>query len=281
MPRSSSRRATSASSAVPAADHLADRRRDLGIGPAGGDHLLEDPDVAGLDVGVEEVAGELPADPQRLRRVEHRALAFEEPVVLGGEDGQDELALRSEVVVDLAERDAGRLGHGPGREIGVAVGEQAVAGGGQDRARGCRPWPDRGARRAWGPPARSVRPCAEHTTRGSRGDRVDGGQDEQRPPAAGSGDDPGAGSSRRRSGRRGPASPSGCRARRRTSRASATSSSRRRTRRGRGPSQRLAPLGRAAPAVHDEAERAAALVEAAVAQRAELPQAGDERAWPR
>ena len=31
---------------VPAADHLADAGRDLRVGPAGGDHLVEDPDVA-------------------------------------------------------------------------------------------------------------------------------------------------------------------------------------------------------------------------------------------
>ena len=80
--------------AGPAADHLADRGRDLRIGPAGGDHLLEDPDVARLEVGVEEIAGELPADPQRFRRVEHLALAFQQALVLGLEDRQDELALR-------------------------------------------------------------------------------------------------------------------------------------------------------------------------------------------
>ena len=39
----------------------------------------------------------------------------------------------------------------------------------------------------------------------------------------------------------------------------------------------FAPLGDAAPAIDDEAQRAPALVEAAVAERAELPQPGDEQ----
>ena len=263
---------------VPAADHLADRGRDLRVGPAGGDHLLEDPDVAGREVGVEEVAGELPADPERFGRVEHLALALQQALVLGREDRQDELLLRAEVVVDLAERDVGGLGDAARREVGVAVGEQARPRRGEDRARGCRRSPARAARRASG--GRGAVPSTmrrAYDALGSRGDRVDGGEDEHDAERPGEPAAPGqvlldGGEGAEREHRA-----SGCRGRRRTSRASATSSSRRRTRRGRCPSRTPRAARTAAPAVHDEAERAAALVEAAVPQRAELPQAGGEQ----
>ena len=145
---------------------LADRGRDLGVGPAGGDHLLEDPDVARFEVRVEEVAGALPLDPERLRPGEHRALALEQPLVLGVEDGQDELLLAAEVVVDLAERDLGGLGDRAGREVGVAVGEQASPG----RPRGSRARVSAVARsrrsaRVAGAARQCRPPSAEHTTR--------------------------------------------------------------------------------------------------------------------
>ena len=186
--------------------------------------------------------------------------------------------LAAEVVVDLAERDAGRLGDAPRREVRVAVGEQAGAGGGEDRARGCRPSPGPGAPRG----SAVVSPCrpprVEHTTHASRGDRVDRGQDEQRRPAAGSGAGPTAGSSRSRSGRRARASP--CRLPRPTPNITSISDQQQPTQKAPWATpiaERLEPLGRAAPAVDDEPERAAALIEAAVAERAELPQAGGQQ----
>jgi hypothetical protein len=155
--------------AEPAADHGADGGRHLSVGPAGGDHLLEDPDVAGLDVLIEEVACPLPADPQRLRGIEHLALAVQQPRILGIEDGEDELSLRTEVVVDLAERNAGGLGDRSRGQVGVALCQQAAACGGQDRRAGIggRRVPALGSRRALGR-ARvhlpSIRPAAHDAT---------------------------------------------------------------------------------------------------------------------
>ena len=118
---------------VPAADELAHGRGDLRVRPAGRDHLLEHADVARLEVLLEEVARLLPLAPQRLGPGVHRALALEEAGVLALEDGEDELLLAAEVVVDLAERDLGGLGDGRGsrgsrsrRRAGV------VPGGGED-----------------------------------------------------------------------------------------------------------------------------------------------------
>ena len=108
-------------------------RGDLRIGPAGGDHLLEDPDIARLDIDIEEVAGALPADPERQWLIEHLALPLEEPDVLRLEDGQDELSLRPEVVVDLAKRDVRELGDATRRQPGIAVLEKGATGGGDDR----------------------------------------------------------------------------------------------------------------------------------------------------
>src|SRR5262245_18311518 len=44
--------------------------------------------------------------------------------------------------------------------------------------------------------------------------------------------------------------------------------------------ERLAPEGLGPPAIHDEPERTPALVEASVADRAELPEPGDEERRP-
>src|SRR5689334_16916515 len=107
--------------AIPPGHHPSDRLGHLGVGPAGRDHLLQDPDIARLDVDVEEVAGPLPADPQRLRCVEHVSLPLEEPDVLRIEDREDQLAFRPEVVMDLAERDVRELGDASRREPGIAV----------------------------------------------------------------------------------------------------------------------------------------------------------------
>ena len=54
------------------------------------------------------------------------ALTLEQALVLDLEDREDELALRAEVVVDLAERDLGGVRDAAGREVRVAVGEEAV-----------------------------------------------------------------------------------------------------------------------------------------------------------
>ena len=118
----------------PAADHLADARRDLGVGPAGGDHLVEDPDVAGPQVRVQEVARPVPADPQRIGRVVHLGLALQQPRVLGGEHGEHELALRAEVVVDLAEGYPREVGDPPRRQCGIPVGQDRRSGRVQDPA---------------------------------------------------------------------------------------------------------------------------------------------------
>jgi hypothetical protein len=92
-----------------------------------GDHLLEHAHVARVEVVLEEVARLLVALPERpLARV-HPGLPFEAPAVLLLEDGEEEALLRPEVVVELAQRHAGGLGHLAGGETAVAVGEQAGA----------------------------------------------------------------------------------------------------------------------------------------------------------
>ena len=52
---------------VPAPHHLPGGGADLGRRPPGGDHLLQDPDVARLEVVLQEVARPLVAPPQRAR----------------------------------------------------------------------------------------------------------------------------------------------------------------------------------------------------------------------
>ena len=224
----------------------------------------------------------LPVAPERLGAGEHPPLALEQPVVLRLEDREDELLLAAEVVVDLAERDARRLGDGPRREVGVALGEEARPGGGEDRGAGL------GGRLVATLGARDrVRPVsdprpAEHTT----------------PPVTRRPRRPRRGSGRRPSGRL-RRRPHG-----RFFSMAVSAAERRASREARQPDaehhehqrpaaadaeravgdahrERLAPLGRAAPAVDDEAERAPALVEAAVAERAELPQARRSRASSR
>jgi hypothetical protein len=48
---------------IPATKVTTDRCCNLGIGPAGRDHLLKYPDVAGIEILIEMVAGALPASP--------------------------------------------------------------------------------------------------------------------------------------------------------------------------------------------------------------------------
>ena len=47
----------------PAADLFADAGGQRRVGPSRSDHLLEDPDVAGLEIGFQEVARLLPLGP--------------------------------------------------------------------------------------------------------------------------------------------------------------------------------------------------------------------------
>ena len=113
---------------VPLALDGSNGRGDIRVRPTGGGHLLQDPDVTGLDVLIEEVAGAFPLPPERLWPAEHRALSLDEPDVLGLEDREDELLLAAEVIVDLAERNAGRVRDATRREVRVAVGQQAGTG---------------------------------------------------------------------------------------------------------------------------------------------------------
>src|SRR5918999_2092662 len=121
---------------VPAGEQLPDRVADLGVGPSRGQHLLEHAHIARLQVVLEEVAGLLVALPQRLVLGVHAALALQEPLVLLAEQGDDERALGAEVVVQLAQRHPGLLGHLPGRQAGVAVGQQPAPGGLDDARAG-------------------------------------------------------------------------------------------------------------------------------------------------
>src|SRR5215217_2690107 len=120
----------------PAAEQLADGRADLGIGPPGGHQLLEHPDVAGLQVVLEEVAGLLVPLPQGPVLGVHVGLAGQALLVLHREQGQDESALGAEVVVQLAQRHPGLLGHLSGRQAGVAVGQHPDPGGVEDASAG-------------------------------------------------------------------------------------------------------------------------------------------------
>ena len=262
--------------AEPAAELLAHGRGERGIRPAGGDHLLEDPDVAGLEVLLEEVAGPLPLAPERLRcRRTSRAGAAAGASFSAARTARMSCCFAAEVVVDLAERDAGRLGDAARGQVRVAVGEQARPRRVEDRGAGVgasrprrsarvlrasrsRPWP-------------SIRPPLRHRRRTRRpGSRTT--PSGRREPAA-----PGHVLLDRGQGAEGEhgrqaAEPD---AEHHEHQRPAAADAERAV--GDAHGQRLTPLGRAAPAVHHEPERAAALVEAAVAERAELPQPGDEQ----
>src|SRR5215207_227776 len=121
---------------VPVGEQFADRVADLGVGPAGGQHLLEHAHVARLQVVLQKVAGLLVALPERLVLGVHAGLALQQAVVLLGEQGDDERALGAEVVVELAQRHPRLLGHLAGGEAGVAVGQQAAPGGLDDARAG-------------------------------------------------------------------------------------------------------------------------------------------------
>jgi hypothetical protein len=108
----------------PAAQQLADRFADLAVGPSRGDRLLQDPHIAGVQVVLEVVAGLLVALPQRQILGIHALLAGQAALILLLEQGQNQALLGAEVVVELAERHPGLLGHLAGRQARVAVGQQ-------------------------------------------------------------------------------------------------------------------------------------------------------------
>ena len=100
----------------------ADDLRDLGIGPARGDQLLQHAHIAGGDVVIEIVAGPVPLLRKLERRVaEQRVLPIEQLGVEILEQRQHHPLLGAEVIVDLAQRHAGRRGHVAGRQSGIAV----------------------------------------------------------------------------------------------------------------------------------------------------------------
>jgi len=98
------------------------------VGEADGPELPEDADVAGAQVLVQVGARRQVLLGERLRPGEERALALEQALVLAVEDGDEELLLSAEVVVDEGEPDAGRLGDRPRRRPGLAVGREDVPG---------------------------------------------------------------------------------------------------------------------------------------------------------
>jgi hypothetical protein len=71
-----------------------------------------------------EVAGLLVALPQRQVLGVHAGLGRQAALVLLLEPGQDQALLGAEVVVELAGRHPGLLGHLAGRQAGVALGQQ-------------------------------------------------------------------------------------------------------------------------------------------------------------
>jgi hypothetical protein len=99
---------------------------DLLVRPPGRGHLVEDAHVAGLEVVLEEVACLLPLLPQRSVRVVHRRLPLQQTLVLRLQQGHDQLALRAEVVVDLAQRDRRSFRDPTRRQGGVADLEQRL-----------------------------------------------------------------------------------------------------------------------------------------------------------
>jgi len=123
--RASAPRKTWPASAAQVAPHLGG---DLRVGPAGGDHLLQDAHVPGRQILLQVVAGLHPALPQRLRLREHRLLAGEQFLVLEGEQSEEETALGAEVIVDLAERHTGLVGDLAGGEPRDPVALEAALG---------------------------------------------------------------------------------------------------------------------------------------------------------
>ena len=89
-----------------------DRPGDLRVGPARGSEFVHHPHVPGGDVLVEVVAGAVPLLGEVERRVaEEVRLASEQLRIEMLEQREHEPLLRAEVIVDLAQRHAGRSGH--------------------------------------------------------------------------------------------------------------------------------------------------------------------------
>ena len=113
----------------PAAQVAAHRLGDFGARQACRDHLVQDADIAGRQIIIEEIAGALPTVPQRHRCGECRRLALQQALVQMVEQGQEQPFLGTEMIVDLAERNAGDLGNAARRQIGIAASIEAQLGG--------------------------------------------------------------------------------------------------------------------------------------------------------
>jgi hypothetical protein len=113
--------------AGPAADQFTYCIANLCRAPSRRDHLLQDADVAGVEVVFEVVAGQIPSLGERQVELVHVCLTSDQCVVLLAKHRQDQLFFRSEVVVDLRQRNSGLLGHASSRERGETRLQQGVA----------------------------------------------------------------------------------------------------------------------------------------------------------
>ena len=118
---------------APAAQQLSHRVPDVGVRPAGRDHLLQHPHVAGVEVVLQVVAGPLVSPPQRFVLRVHSGLALEAAPVLCFQQRQDEPLFGTEVVVQLAQWHRRLVSDLPGRQTRVAVGQQPTTGRLQDQ----------------------------------------------------------------------------------------------------------------------------------------------------
>src|ERR1700748_238838 len=80
------------------------RVSDLLVGPARRGHLHQHPDIARIKVFVEEITGLLPLLPQRQVGLVHGSLPGQPLLVLHVQHREHQFLLRSEVVVNLAQR---------------------------------------------------------------------------------------------------------------------------------------------------------------------------------
>lgn len=117
----------------PSSEEPARRGADLGIRPPGGDHLLQHPDVARVEIVLQVVTGLLVALPQRRRLLVQAGLPVQSAPVLLLEQGEDQPLLRAEVVVDLAEGDPGSIRDLAGGQPRVPLGQQLLSRGLEDR----------------------------------------------------------------------------------------------------------------------------------------------------
>ena len=112
---------------APAGRRRAPARRQLGVGEARRPQLPQHAHVAGLEVLVEQVAGDAPLLRQRAGGGEELALAYEQLLVLAVEHLDQQALLAAEVVVDEREAHAGPVGHRARARAAVAVLDQDVA----------------------------------------------------------------------------------------------------------------------------------------------------------